>query len=77
MLGLLPPFLGLCPSIETIRSPGCRTFAAGVLAWIESTVSVVGLSVPSARKNSTKNAISRFITGPAAITATRFQTGWL
>jgi hypothetical protein len=41
-----------------------------------STLSV-GLSAPKASPNSSTKAISTFIAGPARITTTRFQTGWL
>jgi S1-C subfamily serine protease len=67
------------PSTETMRSPGSSVFAAGNPFSITSTVAVasVGSRGPISAKyeNSSANASTRFIAGPAAITTIRFHTG--
>ena len=67
------------PSIETTLSPGCNwPFAAEscVTSAIFSPGPVICCTL-KARKNRITKAIRMFIAGPAAITTTRFQTGWL
>jgi hypothetical protein len=70
----MPP---LRPSTDTIRSPSCSTLAAGWPFSIAPT-SFVGCAGPVITKIAQKitNAISTFMSGPAAITTMRFHTAW-
>src|SRR5690348_14380926 len=69
------------PSTATILSPGFRYEDAGGRS-VPFAIVCVGTGLarsPCAQKIAVKitKAIRRFIPGPARITTTRFQTGWL
>jgi hypothetical protein len=64
-----------CPLISTIRSPGWRNCAAGLPASTFETVEVTSTGTPSMKTTASRTmAKTRFVPGPAKMTATRFQT---